>query len=162
MKWPEALVYITFFIGLTAVILGGSWINHAHADCLTVDSGTISTSSVLYATNLDRCSAGVKPLVYDKTLATIAQERADYLNKTQVFSHQNLKGQTAIWYALSKHQVLYNSAGENLARDFNDNAVLNQAWMQSPEHKYNVLGNTYTAMGVGISGRYIVVEFTGQ
>ena len=161
MKWPQALVEIVSIIAFAAVAIAFLWFHPAKADCLAVTSGTISTSSVLYATNLDRCSAGEKPLTYNKTLAQIAQERADYLNKTQVFSHQNLQGQTAVWYLLEIHDVYYNSAGENLSRDFNDNQILNTAWMQSPTHKANILNTTFTQIGVGISGRYVAVVFTG-
>ena len=49
----------------------------------------------------------------------------------------------------------YAYAGEDLATGFNSSYSVNNAWLNSPDHKANIMGSHYTNIGVAVvSGEY--------
>lgn len=129
-----------------------------HASCGVVSQGSISTSTVLASTNIDRCEAGQKALHYNAQLAKAAQEKAADMASRDYFAHLNPDG-LMVWPTITKDGYKYRYAGENLAFQFTDNSSMNTAFMQSPTHKANIIKSKYQDIGVGISGTYVVVLF---
>lgn len=79
--------------------------------------------------------------------------------KGHYFAHLDPQGHM-IWDTIAKDGYYYRYAGENLAKNFGtDTKALNEAWVNSPAHYANIVKSQYTEMGVGISGRYVVVIF---
>jgi uncharacterized protein YkwD len=115
-----------------------------------------STQQVLI--NQDRARYGLAPLTWNSCLASVAASNAARMAAAEVMSHAN-----GVYQDLAcgiGHQ-----SGENIgwySAGVND-SVLNTDFMNSPEHKANILGPFHyvaTAWRVAANGvAYIAVEF---
>ncbi len=91
------------------------------------------------ATNAARAGAGLPGLQIDGQLSSVAQAWANHLAAANVLSHNGaLRGQVSNWTNL----------GENVGMA-GDIPSVQQAFMNSPEHRANILNSKYTLMGVG-------------
>jgi uncharacterized protein YkwD len=116
---------------------------------------------VLAAMNRDRAATRVPPLCADAQLDAIAQAWADHLAQTATFVHQDL------WRVVPT--TPFRALAENILRSTGviTTDQMEQAWMNSPEHRANILNPPYIAAGVGIARRadgatYAVVDFGGD
>ena len=91
------------------------------------------------ATNASRAAAGLPGLQIDGQLSSVAQAWANHLAAANVLSHNGaLRSQVSNWTNL----------GENVGMA-GDIPSVQQAFMNSPEHRANILNPSYTLMGVG-------------
>ena len=91
------------------------------------------------ATNGARAAAGLPPLQIDGQLSAVAQAWAEHMAATNTLSHNGaLRSQVTNWTFL----------GENVGYA-GDIPTVQQAFMNSPEHRANILNAHYTQMGVG-------------
>ncbi|MCX6713807.1 MAG: CAP domain-containing protein, partial [Candidatus Vogelbacteria bacterium] len=90
--------------------------------------------------NGDRLSQNVIPLRINSLLSEAAQLKAEDMANRGYFSHDGPNGEKP-WTWLDRVGYDYASAGENLAVDFLDSKEINEAWMNSPKHKENILKN---------------------
>jgi len=118
--------------------------------------------------NSDRVSQNVIPLRASSLLSEAAQLKAEDMAKRGYFSHAGPNGEKP-WIWLDRVGYDYSTAGENLAVDFVDSKDINDAWMNSPLHKGNILKNDFQEIGVGVArGVYeghntiFVVQFFGS
>ena len=116
-------------------------------------------------TNQSRTSAGVAVVTENPLLDQAAQLAASDMAAKGYFAHVSPSGTTP-WDWLGEVGYRYSYAGENLAVNFSDSAALQQAWMQSPTHRANIVNPDYTQVGFGTAeGVYegqqttFVVEF---
>jgi hypothetical protein len=79
-----------------------------------------------------------------------AQEKADDMAQNGYFAHTSPDGKTP-WYWLDQVGYNYSYAGENLAVNFTDSQDVTAAWMNSPEHRANILKANYTEVGTGVA-----------
>lgn len=110
----------------------------------------ITQSSVLELTNTSRAQEGLSSLLYNETLQQAAQAKADDMATRKYFSHTTPDGKTP-WTFFEAAGYAYQSAGENLAVHFADVEPLQDAWMNSPGHRANIMSPKYSEMGVGIA-----------
>ncbi len=101
-------------------------------------------------TNDDRQALGLSALSEDAELARIAQKKADDMAAKGYFSHTGPDGKQA-WNWLKDNGYEYSYAGENLAVNFTDSKEVEEAWMNSPTHKANIVKGTYTRVGIGVA-----------
>lgn len=113
-------------------------------------SAAITQESVLALTNQSRKEYGAKALRYNQVLERAAQDKANDMLAKQYFAHNAPDGKTP-WDFIKKQGYQYLSAGENLAVHFFDDRTLQEAWMNSPGHRANILNTSFEEMGVGIS-----------
>jgi hypothetical protein len=118
--------------------------------------------------NSSRIDNQTPALKENMLLAAAAKLKAEDMAKRGYFAHNSPDGITP-WYWLDKVGYTYSYAGENLAINFFDSQDVNNAWMNSPSHRANILSNKYSEMGIGIaSGAYqgrettFIVEFFGR
>lgn len=91
------------------------------------------------ATNAARAAAGLPGLAVNGQLSAVAQAWANHLAATGVLAHNpSLRSQVSGWTLL----------GENVGMAASI-ASVQQAFMNSPEHRANILDARYTQMGVG-------------
>ena len=91
------------------------------------------------ATNSARAAAGLPALQIDGQLSAVAQAWAQQLAASNTLSHNGaLRSQVSNWTYL----------GENVGFA-GDVPTVQQAFMNSPEHRSNILNPHYTLMGVG-------------
>ena len=114
-------------------------------------------SKILYWTNVQRRSHGVRPLRAAACADRFAESWGRHLARTSSFYHQGL---TPILRTCRQR-----AAGENIGRGNVSARTMVAMWMRSPGHRANLLDGTYTRLGVGAaysgSGRlYTVQDFT--
>jgi uncharacterized protein YkwD len=109
--------------------------------------------TLLDLTNADRVANGVDPLETDPETLEIARERAESQLGPQSLSHYDASGQLIFSRLLSDAKLGYQLAGENLARaSSEDSSVvqrIEQALMQSPTHRKNILERTFKRIAIG-------------
>lgn len=132
------------------------------------ESSAITINSVISLTNDARIQAGIGTVSANALLTKAAQTKAEDMASKGYFAHVSPDGKEP-WDFIKAEGYAFSAAGENLAVHFFDVEPLQDAWMNSPGHRANVLNSNFTEMGVGIShGRYenfdttFVVEMFGK
>lgn len=100
--------------------------------------------------NADRASIGAPELMYDPLLAEAAQQKANDMAARGYFAHIDPGGRQP-WYWFDAVGYEYKRAGENLAVDFSESVDVEQAWMNSPAHRANLLKKEFTRVGIGVA-----------
>jgi uncharacterized protein YkwD len=113
--------------------------------------------------NQDRAANGAAPLRFSGALARVAQYRAQDMLNRNYFSHYDpATGQLAFVALMHLWGIPYSSAGENIAWSTNPSmAGINTMFMNSPEHRANILNGAYHQAGIGVAGngvKTMVVE----
>ena len=110
---------------------------------------TVSGDALLKSTNDYRSRSNLSPLHDNPALDRAAQAKADTMIAQNYWSHIAPDGTTP-WSYFQKANYKYSAAGENLAYGFATSDQVVTAWMNSPEHRDNVLGN-YQDVGFGFA-----------
>jgi uncharacterized protein YkwD len=104
-------------------------------------------------TNVDRVANGLEPLDLDVDTLAIARERAEDQLDAPTLSHYDPNGELIFTQLLAGAHLTYQLAGENLARaSVQDPSVIQrveQALMQSPTHRANILEPTFRRVAIG-------------
>ncbi|GAC1339760.1 MAG: hypothetical protein NVSMB29_07590 [Candidatus Dormibacteria bacterium] len=130
-------------------------------------SAMLTADSQLFSlTNQDRTSNGVPAVQWHSTLGSIAenanyggcgfnvQGRAQDMINRNYFAHPIAGCGQYVWSIMSAYGVPFQSAGENIGwNTYGDQAssvdAVNTAFMNSPEHRANILNGNFTHLGVG-------------
>jgi hypothetical protein len=128
--------------------------------------GIIDANALVDETNAARTQNGVAELNVSPLLTQAAQEKANDMVANNYFAHTSPSGLTP-WYWFEQVGYAFSFAGENLAVNFTDSEDVTDAWMNSPEHRANILDNDYTQIGIataegtynGQPAIYVVEEF---
>lgn len=104
-------------------------------------------------TNSARGANGQLALARSTTLDQAAGMKALDMATYGYFAHTSPQGITP-WYWFT--QVGYNFiyAGENLAIDFSESADVENAWLNSPTHKANIMSGNFTEIGIATQEGY--------
>lgn len=104
-------------------------------------------------TNVVRQDESISGLEYSELLEQSAQKRAEDICRTGDFSHSNWEESLTFNYS---------KAGENLAKNYKTEESMVSAWVESPKHHENLVGE-YTHIGIGYkecgSNTYTVQHF---
>ncbi len=130
----------------------------------TGDSLSVYVDEVVSLVNSEREKAGLLPLEKDEKLMQAAKIRAQELEV--LFSHTRPDG-TRCFSVFDQAGVNnYFLAGENIAMGQSSPKNVMTSWMNSDGHRANILGKSFTHIGVGIvfeSGNYHWVQmFIGR
>lgn len=112
-------------------------------------STNVSISGLVEATNQSRAANGLGALAVNAALNSGAQSKADHMIAHNYWAHTAPDG-TEPWHFFSQTGYNYTHAGENLAYGFDSSSEIQDAWMNSPGHRANVLGD-YKDVGFGIA-----------
>ncbi|PFG34555.1 CAP domain-containing protein [Sanguibacter antarcticus] len=119
----------------------------AAAATVAIASGapnSAGTQALFSALNSSRAAAGLPALAYNDSLAAVAQSWSANMAATGAMVH-NPSVSTQIpagWRALAEN-IAYAGGYADLAGTIHTN------WMNSPGHRKNILGSTYTDVGIG-------------
>lgn len=141
--WPYIPMLLIVGFGF---VINGIW---SHANVLGAQSD-YSATSLLDATNQQRAADHETGLTIDQQLSAAAQAKADDMAAKDYWAHNSPDGRTP-WSFITAAGYNYEAAGENLAYGFNDSNEVVNAWMQSPTHRANVLGDKYKNVGFGVA-----------
>lgn len=153
------------FAALAAAALTGA-AGAVHLDRPVQGSSSVSAgiqsssaaSEVVRLTNSARSQNGYAALVEDGALSEAAAVRAREIARS--FSHTRPSG-ASFSSALSESGVSYLRAGENIASGQKSASEVVNAWMNSPDHRANILNSSYSRIGsasVNIDGTLYWVQ----
>jgi uncharacterized protein YkwD len=132
-----------------------------------VDANSSADSSLFSLTNSDRTSNGVHAVTFNGTLEAIGENARYHCNGITVngrsydmihrnyFAHPILGCGQYVFSMMQAFGIHYKSAGENIGwvnGGLSTGAAasyINGAFMNSPDHRSNILASRYTEMGVG-------------
>ncbi|MFE5643270.1 CAP domain-containing protein [Rhodococcus sp. NPDC056516] len=143
--WISTGIFFGSVIVTLSVLLLAGVVTISNTDPALVESAAVSTApitpnSLEALVNSERTNAGKQPLITDSTLRSSACAKADHMLSQDYWAHASPDGVTP-WSFIEKAGYRYTTAGENLAKSYPDDASLVAAWMNSPSHRENVLGD---------------------
>lgn len=156
-----AFVFIVMLAAESSLIIGSTYIV-PHVKLL----GLIEANALIDEANQQRVANGFGVLQENALLDQAAQDKANDMAANSYFAHTSPSGATPwSWFEKAGYQFSY--AGENLAVDFSNSQDVTNAWMNSPEHRANILNNSFTQIGMataqgtlnGHSATFVVEEF---
>jgi uncharacterized YkwD family protein len=118
-------------------------------------------AQVVQLVNKERQKAGQKPLEIHTNLMKLAKAKAVDMYDHQYFSHTSPNFGSP-FDMMDRYQISFQYAGENLARGQTSPEQVVRDWMNSPDHKKNMLDPHYTLIGVGYYNGYWSEEFIGK
>lgn len=131
-------------------------------------SSNISNQQLLILTNQQRQDNNLTALTDNPELDQAAANKAADMFSKDYWAHNSPDGTTP-WIFIKSSGYNYIYAGENLARGFNNTSDVINAWMNSPEHRKNVLSPNYQNVGfavvtgkLGGEDTVLVVEMLGS
>lgn len=119
----------------------------------------ITISSLLEQTNLVRSQNGIAKLKLNDKLNQAAYLKAQNMFAKQYWAHNAPDG-TQPWKWLGDVGYNYDTAGENLAKNFASANMTITAWMNSPEHRGNILNSNYQDVGFAVMNGDLMSEPT--
>ncbi len=136
-------------VGLLAfLILGVFSLSILDSYLLRSPSLAAVVSAVLVdLTNGDRSANSLGGLTISPVLVSAAQAKANDMAAKGYFAHVSPDGKNS-WYWFKQAGYMFIYAGENLAVDFSDSIDVEQAWMNSPTHRANILDGNFTQIGI--------------
>jgi len=143
--WPylPVLVFVLTGIAVSVFVLTNK---HTSADA----SSNISAQAILNDTNQSRATANLQSLNLNKQLSTAAQIKANDMAKNNYWSPISPTGKSP-WQIIKSTGYQYKYAGENLAYGFSDSKTLTNAWLNSNNHRLNILNSSFDDIGIGVA-----------
>ena len=126
---------------------------------------TLDEQNILNLVNEARRNAGLSELKLDKELLRVARIKSQDMVDNNYFSHTSPTYGTP-FQMIKNFGISYRSAGENIAGNSTAKKAFD-AWMNSSGHKANILGNSFTATGIGVVdspvyGKILTQMFIGK
>ncbi len=112
--------------------------------------GDIVVSALVGGTNQARVQDGLPPLQVSPLLTQVAEDKVNDMVKNDYFAHTSPSGLSP-WYWFEKVGYHFSYAGENLAVNFTDSQDVTNAWLNSPEHRANILSGNFTQIGIAVA-----------
>jgi hypothetical protein len=141
------LLFISIFLlGSSA---GSSFFLHK-----TVLGAEVASSVLIDLTNESRQENSQNPLIRSSKLDWAAELKAKDMASKEYFSHNSPEGVTPWhWFKEVGYSFLY--AGENLAINFTDSSDVEEAWLNSPTHRANIMNTEFREIGMAtVQGVY--------
>jgi uncharacterized protein YkwD len=113
---------------------------------------TAQEQTIVDLVNQQRAQAGLAPLQVSSQLVEEAHIQSTDMAELGVMAHV-LPGAALPTLESRAQYVGYNYSylGENIAFNYPDDNSVMTGWMNSPEHRANILDSSYTQIGVGIA-----------
>lgn len=108
-----------------------------------------SDKGLLSASNAERSKISIRDLKLNKVLDKAAMAKCKDMAKRNYWSHKSPEGEEP-WTFVKKEGYKYSKLGENLSAGFSDSAAAVTGWINSPEHKKNLLDKAFEEVGFGI------------
>lgn len=116
---------------------------------------------VVRLVNIERAKEGLPPLEISYELTEIARQRSIDMANGLPFSHYHVDkycneyGDGIAFELMQERGIRYKWAGENIAAGQETPQDVVDAWMNSPDHKANILRPEFTSIGVGFTDETI-------
>lgn len=143
----DSLFLIIAILFATLIIIQGT--QRQYPAVLGDSTAAITVADLLKYTNLQRQANGLPQLKLNEDLTHAAQLKAKDMFAKDYWAHVSPDGTTP-WIFIRDSGYDYLYAGENLARGFDTSSDVVTAWMNSPEHRSNMLSPNYTDIGFAV------------
>ena len=144
--WPYLPMVGIIGIGLAVNFA----INRASMPNVLGTHSSVTESQLVSDSNIIRSKNNIAPLSSNSSLDKAASAKAQDIVNNNYWSHVSKSGKTA-WDFIGESGYRYSVAAENLAYGFNSSNEVITGWMNSQEHKNNLLGKNYKEVGFGIA-----------
>lgn len=135
-----------FLLGFSA---GSSYFLHK-----TVLGASVIASVLVDLTNDTRLAYNETALVPNEKLAAAARMKGEDMATKSYFAHDSPEGVTP-WHWFKEVGYTFVYAGENLAVNFTESVDVQNAWLNSPLHKANILNAHFREIGIAtVEGIY--------
>lgn len=123
--------------------------------------GSVAEQYLFSAANAERAQRGLKPLRWDETLHHAAQRHAGEMAARESISHQ-YPGELDLAARGRAAGARFTVISENVAEAWSA-PVIHEAWMESPDHRANLLDPRVDSVGISVMRRggqlYAVEDF---
>jgi hypothetical protein len=143
--WPYLPLLAIVGIG---ILVNSSWSHHMHG--VLGYSTNVSATQLLADTDSQRAIDREPALQLNSQLTNAAQTKAEDMATRNYWSHNTPDGRTP-WTFITAAGYQFAAAGENLAYGFNSSDDIMNGWMNSTEHRTNILNKVFTQVGFGIA-----------
>ncbi len=144
-RLPFAAFVLAVGLALTLPVTAFAWGSNAFSSS--------SEQQLFQLTNQARASAGLRSLHWDSTLASLARARAKDMIVRNYFSHQIPPDGHTVFDVMSNDGYCFKLAGENIGwnnyPDDQSTAEIQTMFMNSPDHRQNILGPAWDVVGIG-------------
>lgn len=113
-------------------------------------STDLTANDLLQTTNAERAERQLSDFRLNNKLSAAAQAKAIDMVKNNYWAHNAPSGKTP-WAFVNQSGYAYKAAAENLAYGFTNPESTVTGWMNSPEHKTNIVNPMYRDVGFGIT-----------
>lgn len=110
---------------------------------------SLTSANLLELVNQDRVQNGAEALQRNAALAGAAEAKARHILENGYFAHTSPDG-VRPWDFIKAAGFAYNYAGENLALNYTNSYELEKDFLQSPDHRDNLLSPLYTQTGIAV------------
>lgn len=139
------------YLPMLAIVLVGLVVNTVWSLHSVLGSvSDFSSSRLLEDTNAQRASGSESALTINAQLTAAAQSKADDMVARDYWAHNTPDGKTP-WSFIEAAGYSYQRAGENLAYGFDNADDTVTGWMNSAEHRANILNADYSEVGFGVA-----------
>lgn len=116
---------------------------------------------IVDVTNVMRHMHGLSPVEWEESVHRVAYSHSKDMSQNNYFSHDSLNG-NGLKERLAVEDVLYSTAGENIAAGYIDALAAMEGWLNSEGHRQALLNEEYTHIGVGVYRLYYTQNFVGH
>ncbi len=121
-----------------------------------IESG--AEQQILSITNMLRKRHGVEEVKWDENTSEVAYLHSKDMKENNYFSHES-PSEGSLISRLSKQDIQYQMAGENIAAQYVDGIAASEGWLNSKGHRDTLLNEEFTHLGVGVDGLYYTQNF---
>lgn len=108
--------------------------------------------------NLLRLRFKEQPLKWSDAAYLAAYQHSEEMKQKNYFSHES-KWSGDLKTRLEKENILFQLAGENIAAGYPDAIAVTLGWLNSIDHRKNLLNGAFTELGVGSYQNYYTQDF---
>jgi uncharacterized protein YkwD len=112
----------------------------------------LDTAEIHSLINQERVKAKLRALTVNDDLVDSATSKCEDMKKNNYFTHKSPNG-TDYTAFIKKTVPSAKSTGENLGAGYTENAKVVSDWMQSDQHKSNILNSKFTSEGIAVCGK---------
>lgn len=113
-----------------------------------VSEQAVAQAQVLKLVNDERAKVGCSPVAANSALRELAEDFSEAMATQGFFDHTDPAGTTP-WDRAAAAGIS-GLGGENIARGQADAQAVMDAWMNSPDHRANILNCDFKTLGVGV------------
>ena len=105
-----------------------------------------------------RQACGLPVFIWDDGLAGVARAHSRDMAENSFFAHASSAGASP-FDRMNAAGILYRFAAENIASNYTEPARVVDGWMNSEEHRANILNGNLSRMGIGLYDNYWTQDF---